>query len=71
MASLEGDEERQLLASLLVDERTWPDLQNHVEELRRRYYIRRRKERVRQVTQAIVRAQAGQRTPRCRTWKPS
>jgi DNA primase len=58
MASLEGDDERRLLASLLVEERTWPELQNHVDELRRRYYIRRRKERVRQVTQAIARAQA-------------
>jgi DNA primase len=58
MAALEGDDERRLLASLLVEERSWPELQNHVEELRRRYYIRRRKERVRQVTQAIARAQA-------------
>jgi hypothetical protein len=58
MAELEGDRERGLLASLLVDERQWGDTHSHVAELKRRYHIRHRKHRVRQVTRAIIDAQA-------------
>ncbi len=57
MMALPGDGERGLLASLLVMEREWPDAQQQIDELRRRYEIRRRKKRIRQVTQAIVAAQ--------------
>jgi DNA primase len=58
MAELEGDRERGLLASLLVEERQWGDTHSHVAELKRRYHIRHRKHRVRQVTRAIIDAQA-------------
>ncbi len=63
LGALTGDGEQSLLASLLVEERAWPELRNHVDALRRRYYIRRRKERVRQVAQAIARAEAGDPVP--------
>jgi DNA primase len=58
MSELDGEAERSLLASLLMDERQWEDIHSHVFELRKRYHIRRRKERVRQVSEAIARAQA-------------
>ncbi len=58
MHELEGEGERSLLASLLMDERQWVDTHSHIFELRKRYHIRRRKERVRQVSQAIARAQS-------------
>ncbi|OGK86829.1 MAG: DNA primase [Candidatus Rokubacteria bacterium GWC2_70_16] len=58
MAMLESDGERGLLASLLLEERQWPDLQQQISQLQRRYEIRRRKKRIRLVTQAIVEAQA-------------
>jgi DNA primase len=58
MAELEGDRERALLAALLVEERQWGDTHSHVAELKRRYHIRHRKHRVRQVTRAIIEAQA-------------
>jgi len=58
MAELEGDRERGLLAALLVEDRTWGDTHSHVAELKRRYHIRHRKHRVRQVTRAIIEAQA-------------
>jgi hypothetical protein len=58
MVELEGDRERALLAGLLVEERQWGDTHSHVAELKRRYHIRHRKDRVRQVTRAIVEAQA-------------
>jgi DNA primase len=57
MAELPGDRERGLLAALLVEERRWVDTHSHVAELKRRYHIRHRKQRVRQVTRAIVEAQ--------------
>jgi DNA primase len=57
MAEL-GEAERGLLAALLVEERQWVDTHSQVSELRKRYDIRRRKRRVRQVTQAIVQAQS-------------
>jgi DNA primase len=59
LGALVGETEQRLLASLLVEESAWPELEKHVDELRRRYYIRRRKDRVRQVAQAIARAAAG------------
>ena len=49
MADLEGDRERGLLAALLVEDRKWGDTHSHVAELKRRYHIRHRKHRVRQV----------------------
>ncbi|MGH7365784.1 MAG: DNA primase [Candidatus Rokuibacteriota bacterium] len=58
MAELEGDRERGLLAALLVEDRNWVDTHSHVAELKRRYHIRHRKHRVRQVTRAIIEAQA-------------
>src|SRR5262249_34159684 len=58
MNELDGEAERSLLASLLMDDREWVDTHSHIFELRKRYHIRRRKERVRQVKEAIDRAQA-------------
>lgn len=58
MAELPDDGARGLLAALLVEERRWVDTHSHVAELKRRYHIRHRKERVRRVTRAIVEAQA-------------
>ena len=58
MAELEGERERGLLAALLVEDRKWGDTHSHVAELKRRYHIRHRKHRVRQVTRAIIDAQA-------------
>ncbi|HSE03734.1 MAG TPA: DNA primase [Methylomirabilota bacterium] len=58
MAELEGDRERGLLAALLVEDRQWGDTHSHVAELKRRYHIRHRKHRLRQVTRAIIEAQA-------------
>jgi DNA primase len=58
MAEMPGDRERGLLAALLVEERKWVDTHSHVAELKRRYHIRHRKQRVSQVTRAIIEAQA-------------
>ena len=58
MAELEGERERGLLAALLVEERKWGDTHSHVAELKRRYHIRHRKHRVRQVERAVTLAQA-------------
>jgi hypothetical protein len=58
MAELEGDRERGLLAALLVEDRKWDDTHSHVAELKRRYHIRHRKHRVRQVERAVTLAQA-------------
>ncbi len=58
MADLASEAERGLLASLLVEERPSPDIQIMIEQLKKRYDIRRRKQRVRQVSQAIAQAQA-------------
>jgi len=58
MHQLDGEAERGLLAALLVDERDWGDAHSQVLELGKRYDIRRRKQRVRQVSQAIAQAQA-------------
>ena len=58
MTALPGDGERGLLAALLLEERSWSDVRQQIGELQRRYEIRRRKKRIRQVTQAIIEAQA-------------
>lgn len=58
MAELEGDRERGLLAALLVEDRKWGDTHSHVAELKRRYHIRHRKHRVRQVERAVTLAQS-------------
>jgi len=58
MAELPGDAERGLLAALLVDERDWTDVHSQISELRKRYHIRRCRERVRQASEGIARAQA-------------
>jgi DNA primase len=58
MAELTGIPEQGLLASLLVEERKWADTHSHVSELKRRYHIRHRKQRVSRVTRAIIDAQA-------------
>jgi DNA primase len=58
MSDLDGDRERGLLAALLVEDRKWGDTHSHVAELKRRYHIRHRKQRVRQVERLITEAQA-------------
>jgi DNA primase len=58
MAELPGDAERGLLAALLMEERQWPDLPGQIQEFRKRAEIRHRKKRIREVSQAIARAQA-------------
>ncbi|MBI2528570.1 MAG: DNA primase [Candidatus Rokubacteria bacterium] len=58
MTLLDSDSERGLLASLLLEERQWTDVQQQISQLQRRYEIRRRKKRIRLVTRAIVEAQA-------------
>jgi len=47
-----------ILAALLVEDRKWGDTHSHVAELKRRYHIRHRKHRVRQVERAVTLAQA-------------
>ena len=59
MAELETDAERGLLSALLVEERQSSDTLVVIDQLKKRYDIRRRKQRVRQVSQAIAQAQAG------------
>ncbi|HXJ78544.1 MAG TPA: DNA primase [Candidatus Methylomirabilis sp.] len=58
MNQLDREDERGLLAALLIEERPWEDAHSQVLELRKRYHIRRRRERVRQVRETITRAQA-------------
>jgi DNA primase len=58
MSELSDDGERGLLASLLMEEREWSDAHSQVFELRKRYHIRRRKQQVRRVSEAIAHAQA-------------
>jgi DNA primase len=56
---LTGEPERALLSRLLVEERQWPEpLPALIEELRRRLERRRRMRRLRELSQAIARAQA-------------
>jgi DNA primase len=58
MSEVEDDAARSLLAALLMQEREWTDVHSQVTELRKRYHIRRCKQRIRQVSEAIARAQA-------------
>ena len=58
MAELSGEAERSLLASLLLDQREWSDIHIQVTELQKRYDIRRRKQRIRELSLAITQAQA-------------
>jgi DNA primase len=57
MSELESEAARGLLASLLIEDRLWTDIPGMIVELRRRYEIRGRKRRLREVAQSIVRAQ--------------
>lgn len=58
MSELGSEGERALLAALLVEERDWADTHSQVLELRKRYHIRRRRERLRRVRDVIARSQA-------------
>jgi len=58
MADLPGEAERSLLAALLVEQREWNDIHIQVTELQKRYDIRRRKQRIRELSLAITQAQA-------------
>jgi DNA primase len=58
MAELPGEAERSLLAALLVEQREWSDIHIQVTELQKRYDIRRRKQRIRELSLAIAQAQA-------------
>ncbi len=58
MAELPGEAERSLLAALLVEQREWSDIHIQVTELQKRYDIRRRKQRIRELSLAITEAQA-------------
>ena len=53
-----NEAERGLLASLLMEQREWTDVQSQVSDLQKRYDIRRRKRRIRELSQAISEAQA-------------
>ncbi len=57
MTELPGDAERSLLAALLMEQREWADVHNQVTELQKRYDIRRRKKRIRELSLAIAQAQ--------------
>ena len=50
--------ERSLLAALLLDQREWTDIHIQVTELQKRYDIRRRKQRIRELSLAITQAQS-------------
>jgi DNA primase len=52
-----GEAERGLLAALLMEQREWTDVQNQVSDLQKRYDIRRRKQRIRELSLAISQAQ--------------
>ena len=58
MSAVEDEGARSLLAALLMEEREWTDVHSQVTELRKRYHIRHCKQRIRQVSEAIARAQA-------------
>jgi DNA primase len=58
MGELPGEAERSLLAALLVEQREWSDIHIQVTELQKRYDIRRRKQRIRELSLAITQAQA-------------
>jgi DNA primase len=58
MSEVTDEGVRGLLAGLLMEERDWADAHTQVLELRKRYHIRRRKQRIREVSEAIARGQA-------------
>jgi DNA primase len=58
MGELGSEAERSLLAALLMEQREWTDVQIQVSDLQKRYDIRRRKQRIRELSLAIARAQA-------------
>jgi len=58
MGDLGGEAERSLLAALLMEQREWTDIQIQVTDLQKRYDIRRRKQRIRELSLAITQAQA-------------
>ncbi len=58
MAELPGEAERSLLAALLLDQREWTDIHIQVTDLQKRYDIRRRKQRIRELSLAITQAQS-------------
>ena len=58
MDELVGEAERSLLAALLMEQREWTDLQIQVSDLQKRYDIRRRKQRIRELSLALAQAQA-------------
>ncbi len=58
MPELAGRPEQELLAALLMQERAWSEPERLIREFRKRCEIRRRLRHIRQVTQAIARAQA-------------
>jgi DNA primase len=55
---LPGEAERALLSRLLLDERPWPDPVALIADMRRRLERRQRQRRIREMSQAIARAQA-------------
>ena len=58
MGELGSEAERSLLAALLMEQREWTDIQIQVTDLQKRYDIRRRKQRIRELSLAITQAQA-------------
>ena len=58
MDELVGEAERSLLAALLMEQREWTDLQIQVSDVQKRYDIRRRKQRIRELSLALAQAQA-------------
>jgi DNA primase len=58
MHVLEGDGERGLLASLLVEERDLPDVAEQIRDFSRRFETRQRKRELRRATQSIADAEA-------------
>src|SRR6266511_3384037 len=57
MDGLGGEAERSLLAALLMEQREWTDIHIQVTDLQKRYDIRRRKQRIRELSLAITQAQ--------------
>jgi len=58
LPELQGEAEQGLLASMLMEEPSWAEPAPLIQEYQRRYEIRHRLRRIRQVAQAIARAQA-------------
>ena len=71
MADLETEAERGLLSALLVEERQWSDTQVIVDETKKRYDMRRRKQQLRQGLQAIVHRSGVGRSIRPEVAKPA